>query len=249
VPAPPLRALIVGCTAAGLLLTGCGGGGGGKGAKQSPPAPVAPSATSAAAPPSHAPERVKSALLSAGEIASRVRAQPLTVEGLKQKAVPVCADSYTTLPGTPEIVARQFGPAGRYLGANYAQVAAIYQDAESATKAFSVVRQKATACKSKRHVPPRKVKGTKITTLAYDATWKQTVDTISGWTHIRGAEKRTYSPSLSTINVIYEDYDYAVQGNVVIAALYWERVKPTAAAGPIASRATKLLTKQLRKIT
>jgi hypothetical protein len=245
VPAARPRTLIVHFTTAGLLLTGCASGG--KDAKQSP-APVAPSAKSATPEPSHAPAQVKSALLSAGEIAARVRAQPLTVEGLKQKAVPVCADSYTALPAAPEIVARQFGPSGRYLGDNYAQVVAIYKDAESATKAFSAVQRKATSCKSKRHVPPKKIKGTKVTTLAYDATWKQTADTISGWTHIRGAEKRTYPPSLSTINVIYEVYDYTVQGNVVIAALYWERVKPTASAGPIASRATKLLTKQLHKI-
>jgi hypothetical protein len=245
VPVSQPRALIVYFTTAGLLLTGCASGG--EDAEQSS-APVAPSTTSAAPEPSHAAERVKSALLSAGEIASRVRAQPLTVEGLKQKAVPVCADAYAALPATPEIVARQFGPAGRYLGANYAQVVAIYKDAESATRAFSAVQRKATSCKSKRHVPPRKIKGTKITTLAYDATWKQTTDTISGWTHIRGAEKRTYPPSLSTINVIHEVYDYTVQGNVVIAALYWERVKPKAAAGPIASRATRLLTKQLEKI-
>jgi hypothetical protein len=245
VPVSRPRALIVGFTSAGLLLTGCASGG--EDAKQSP-APVAPSGTSATPEPSHAAARVKSALLSSGEIGSRVKAQPLTVEGLKQKAVPVCADSYTALPATPEIVARQFGPAGRYLGANYAQVVAIYKDAESATKAFSALQQKATACKSKRRVPPRKIKGTKITTLAYDATWKQTADAVSGWTHIRGAEKRTYSPSLSTINVIHEVYDYALQGNVVIAALYWERVKPKAPAGPIATRATRLLTKQLQKI-
>ncbi len=244
-PFSPPRALIVTCTTAGLLLTGCASGG--EDAKRSS-APVAPSPASATPIPSHAAERVKSALLSADEIASRVRSQPLTVEGLKQKAVPVCADAYTTLPGSAEIIARQFGPAGRYLGDNYAQVVAIYNDAESAKKAFSAIQRKATACKSKGHVPPRKIKGTKITTLAYDATWKQTTDTISGWTHIRGAEKRTYSPSLSTINVIHEVYDYAVQGNVVIAALYWERVKPTASAGPIASRATRLLTKQLQKI-
>lgn len=226
-----------------LLLTGCGGGGDGSVKAPHTVRPKDPQAAIA-----YTAQHVKSALLSAGDISPSTRETALTILGLTKGSVPSCADSIVRLPAGTGTAARQFGPPDpRYTGENYAVLAAVYPDAASASAAFGRVRAAFLACEDKRQVQAKKVHHDQ-TTLAYDETWTRTTDGVAGWTHLRGFEKRTYSPNLSVINVEYQAYDYALRGNAVISTLYWKRGKPSMSADPVAKQATALLTRQLAKI-
>ncbi len=226
-----------------LLLTGCGGA---KAPHRAAPAPKDSRATAAV---TYTAQHVKSALLSAGDIGSTTRETALTILGLTKGSVPSCADSIVKLPAGADTAARQFGPPDpRYTGENYAVLAAVYPDAASASAAFGRVRSAFLACKDKRHVQAKKVHHDQ-TTLPYDETWTRTTDSTAGWTHLRGFEKRTYSPNVSVINVEYQAYDYALRGNAIISTLYWKRGKPSMSADPVAKQATVLLTRQLTKIS
>lgn len=230
----------------GLLLGGCGGHGNVKRlpAGSPPPKTAAPSTPQ----PSYGPDEVTSSLLEPKDIGPGMRRQAATIKGIKNKSAPSCSDSSIKLPGKPQITARQFGPvSSRYLGINYAYTAAVYDDGESATQAFDAIKMKVNACPSRRHIPAKKLPGN-IVAIQHDDTWKVTEDTLSGWTHIRGFEKHVEPPSSGILNVYFVSYDYASRGNAVISSVYFERVKRTASGDPVAMRATKLLTKQLKKI-
>jgi hypothetical protein len=233
----------VGLAMAAAPVAGCGG---------HSPKPSAPSTTAHTSatptPVVYAPEHVKSSLLAAHDVDSRTHNAPVTLVGLGKSSVPSCADTSIKLPAGAQIVVRQYDPSdSRSSAPTYASLAAVYPDAAAASPAFALIRSKVSACPGKQHVKSKRLKNKQFT-LAYDETWKTTTDTVSGWTHIRGFEKLTYSAAASIINVIYEVHDYAVRGNTVLATAYLKRVKPSAAEGPIARQATTLLTKQLAKI-
>jgi hypothetical protein len=242
---PRLCALPASLTLLAMSLTGCGGGS----SKNTHPAASTPSASASATPTpvSYTAQHMKSSLLTAHDIGSGTRSTSLTIVGFNRSAVPSCADSIIKLPGRPSTAAHQYGPPDpRYTGENYAVLGAVYPDATSAASAFAGMRSKVSACPGKQHVRSKKV-GANQATLPYDQTWRTTTDSTAGWTHVRSFEKRTYSPSVSVINVEYQAYDYALHGNAVIASLYWKRVKPSASGDPVAKQATALLTKQLAK--
>lgn len=227
-----------------LLLGGCGGGGG-QHARSAAPATASRTSTPAV---TYTPQHVEGALLRAHDIGSTTRSTPLTILGLTEGSVPSCADTIVRLPGRPGTAATQFGPPDpRYTGENYAVLAAVYPDAASASEAFGRVRAAVTACPGERHIGAKKIRHQQ-TTLAYDETWTRTADTVQGWTHLRGFEKRTYSPDLSIINIEYQAYDYALRGNAVISTLYWKRGKPSMTPGPVTRQASTLLARQLTRI-
>lgn len=240
-----LRAWHVSLALMAVAVVGCGGGHTKtQTADSSPPA----SASATATPVSYTPEHVKSSLLTADDVGSGTRTLPVTITGFKKNTVPSCADTAISLPGKPSTTAHQFGPPDpRSSAPNYAEQAAVFPDAASAASAFAHVKSTISACPGKQRVRSKKL-GRNQVTLPYSTTWKTTTDSMSGWTHVQGFEKRTYSPSASIINVIYETYDYAYRGNALIASLYLKRVKPAAAGDPVTKQATALLAKQLAKI-
>jgi hypothetical protein len=230
----------------GLLVGGCGGSGD---VKQPPAGSPSKTAAAPSTPrPSYGPDEVASSLLQPKEIGPGAKRLAATIKGIKEKGAPSCSDSSIKLPGRPQLIARQFGPeSSRYVGSNYAYIAAIYDDGESAAQAFDAIKSKVNACPSKRHVPAKKLPGNLIA-VQHDDTWKVTEDNLSGWTHIRGLEKKVEPPSSGIYNVRFISYDYVIRGNAVFSSVYFERVKRTASGDPVAKRATKLLTKQLQKI-
>jgi hypothetical protein len=161
-----------------------------------------------------------------------MRERPARVQGLEEGEAPSCYLSSIELPGSPELVIRQFTtPDGN----------------TSATGAYEAIKSKTKKCPAKNRTKSRKLPNNRVT-LAHDDTWKVTEDQLSGWRHIRGIEKNVYPPSTSIINVYHIYFDYAVRGNVVIASVYWQRTKPSQSSEPIEKKATEVLTKQLQKI-
>ncbi|HEY0688226.1 MAG TPA: hypothetical protein VGD71_04230 [Kribbella sp.] len=242
------RALALSAGLALVVVTaaGCGGGH----ARKTPTSPPASAARTSATPTpvSYAAQHVKSSLLTAHEVDTRTHAAPVTLLGFGKAKVPSCADTSITLPAGPDTTAHEFDPSdSRSSVAAFVELAAVYRDAASAASAFAHVKSKVSACPDKQHVGSKKASGKQFM-LAYDDSWKTTADEVSGWTHVRGFEKLTYSASASIINIIYEVHDYAAHGNAVISTVYLKRVKPSAAEGPIAKQASALLTRQLAKI-
>ncbi len=236
------RARVLAAVLAVTMVAACGG------PAHKPSGKVPTSQASPVAPVSYTAEHIKGALLRAGDVASGVHGEPVTFTGFAKDTVPSCADTKIALPGNPATTAQQYGPSDtRSSAPGYAQQAAVFPDAAEATKAFAQITAKIAKCPGTQHVASKKLSAKQIT-LPYAATWKTTTDTVNGWRHLQGFEKRTYSPSSSIINVIYEVYDYAERGNVIIASLYLKRVKPSAAGDPAAKAATGLLTEQLTKI-
>jgi hypothetical protein len=228
----------------GLVLGGCGGRGD---AKQSPAESPPKAAEPNTSQPSYELKEITSSLLEPKDIGPGVERQAATIEGIKDSGAPSCAGSAIRLPGKPQLTARQFGPRSRYSGVYYAYTVAVFNDGESAAQAFDAIKKKVNACPSKRHVPAKRLPRN-IVTISHDDTWKVTEDTLSGWTHVRGFEKHMEPPSSGVLNVFFASYDYVIRGNAVISSLYFERVRRTASGDPIAKRATKLLTRQLREI-
>lgn len=244
-PIPRTHVLFVGLI---LVIAGCSDGPAKKGDSSSPARNISPT-LSASPGPSYTALKLKSFLLTAGDISSKVTRQPVNIPGLKQRQIAICSVTPVTLPGDPQLVTHQFGnPDSRYTGANYFQRVAIYTDAASAMKAFQTVQARIRKCPAKHHVPAKPVAGTKAVLLEHDDTWKSTSDVLRGWTHTNGFEKHVEPPSSSIINVFYISYDYAVRGNVLLTSFYYERVKPSAAGAPIARRSSAVLAKQLTKI-
>lgn len=241
-PTSRLRTLVAGISLSGFILAGCGGGGEPK--EPRPTTPAQPSATPA---PSYDSKRIKSSLLSTKDLDFKASPQSPNFPGPDKGAAPSCSLTRISLPGKPMKFAQQFGSsASRFTDPNYNQVVVVYPDAAAANDAFTAIKKKLDACPAKRHVPAKRISGNRIT-LSHDDTWKLSEDTLAGWSHLRGFEKHVEPPSTSVINVYYLIYDYAMRGNVVIASVYWQRVKPKASGDPIAKRATALLTRQLQR--
>jgi hypothetical protein len=191
---------------------------------------------------------VASSLLKAKDVGSRVASEQLSVSALKDYGIPSCSDSIIALSGKPQVAVHQYGTTGnRYHGEDYGQLLAVYSDAAAASNEFAIVKTKSAQCPAKRHIASKRLPGN-VFTVEHDDTWTVTSDTISSWSHLRGFEKHVEPPSSSIYNVFYISYDYAVRGNVFLATVYFQRVKPSASGAPIAQKATKLLTKQLTQI-
>jgi hypothetical protein len=241
------RSLVTCLAAVAVVAIGCGGGDGAKKEKQSA-GPTAASSQPSTPPPTFGVDHVRTSLLPPKDVASGVKPQAPTYPGLTEAAVPGCSASSIALPGRPKTLGRQLETEKRgYTGTHYIQLVAVYPDADAASGAMARVRTKAKACPAKRHFPGKRL-GEKRFSIEHTDTWTVTEDVIAGWTHIRGFEKHVEPPSTSKYNVFYDVYDYAVRGNVVMASLYWERVKPTVQGQQIAKEATTVLTKQLQEI-
>lgn len=238
IPAPFLAAALL---LAGPALAACGGE---RAAARRTPASGNPR-TPATAAPVYPPRRVGAALLSAGDIGRGVTEIPLGTPALARHAVPSCSLAIIEPTGRPDIVAHEFG-ATHYTGAHFGQISLTYPDAAAASSMFGVIRTRTAACPATRHVsltaPGRSV------AIAHDDTWRISEDGVLGWTRLRGFEKDVYPPSSSVLNVLYIAYDYVARGNVVIASMYWERVRPNVSGGTVADTATRLLTRQLTKL-
>jgi hypothetical protein len=235
------QAIVVSVAMAAALTSACGH-------SDKTPAAAATPAAATPTPVTYAARHVKSSMLTAHDVDARTHTAPVTLVGLGTTSVPSCADRSVRLPGGADTVVHEFDPSdSRSSAPTYAELAAVYPDAASATSAFALIRSKASACPGKQHVRSRKLKGKQFT-LAYDETWKTTTDSVTGWTRVRAFEKLTYSASASIINIIYEVHDYAVRGNALIATAFLKRVKPSAAEGPIAAQASTLLSRQLTKL-
>lgn len=239
------RAFVPALVAVGVVLAGCGGGDGHKTAGSASPTARRTSASPAPS-PSYAPGRVKTALLSAGDIDSHVASVPPSTPALQRRAVPSCSLSAIKPSGRPDVVVRQFR-ASRYSGANFGQISLTYPDAAAASAMFATIQAKVRACPGRRHVPQKTLPGGAIA-LTHDDTWQTSDETTPGWAHVRGTEKTTISPSSSVINVFYRIYDYVSRGNVILVSMYWERVAPKASADKVSRKATALLTKQLARL-
>lgn len=234
-----LSLLALACT---LTLISCSD----KKDKAAPPTPSR-STSASTLPPSYSSAQIKGGLLSSREIGSDVREIKVAVEALKDRRAPMCSLSDVTLPGKPEIITRQFTNRAKVRGEiKYAQLVARYDSPNDATGAFGSLRDKARSCPSRKRIPAKKIREN-FTLFSHDDTWKTNERPVEGWTHLRGLEKQEFARSLSKFNIFHYMYDYAVQGNVVIATLYWERAEPGQPESPISERATELLTKQLRK--
>ncbi len=232
--------------AATVAATGCGGGA----KKQERQADR--QATTAASTPSPTPtfgvDHVRTSLLPPKDVASDVKPQAPTFPGLTEAGAPGCSASTVSLPGRPKTIGRQLETSKRgFTGTHYIQLIAVYPDSPAANAAMVKVRTKVKACPAKKHFPGKRL-GNRRFSIEHTDTWTVTEDAIASWTHIRGFEKHVEPPRTSRFNVFYDVYDYAVRGNVVVATLYWERVKPTTAGQKIAEEATAVLTKQLQKI-
>lgn len=229
--------------AAVLLPAGCGGGHG--------PAPRTPTATATApaspAPPTYTAAQVTASLPTARQIGPRVARITPDIPAFRRNAVPSCSLSVIEPSGHPSVTVREFSP-GQYKGTNFGQTVLTYPDAATAAAMFATIRAKTAACPAKRHIVQKTVAGGRRFVVTHDDTWRTAQDTVLGWAHVRGTEKDVYPPSSSIINVILFAYDYARRGNVVIASMYWERVKPSASETAVAGQATRLLTAQLRKL-
>ncbi|XVQ12693.1 hypothetical protein ACQP1W_09095 [Spirillospora sp. CA-255316] len=235
------RALSVSLAIAALLLSACSN------EPDKAPAAAKPSQTTPAPPPNYPAAQVKAGLLSPQEIGRSIREIPAAIESLQHRQVPMCSLSGVKLQGDPELTIRQYtNPAKGSGEVKYAQLVARYGDAQKAGSAFRELRQRATSCPPKKHVPAKKVRENFVI-FAHEDTWKTSEGTIAGWQYLRGAEQQTYPASASKVNVLHLMHDYAVRGNVVVATVYWERTEPKKSGEPIARRATELLTKQLQK--
>jgi hypothetical protein len=244
------RSFVLQLTAAAMVATACGGGHGaatkdraqatGPGAAPRPGTP----------PPTFKADHIRSALLPPHDVAAGAKLVAPTFPGLTEASVPGCSASAFRLPGRPKTLARQLraiAKRGGFTGTAYIQLVALYPDATAAANAMEAVRGKVKACPAKRHFPAERREKRQIA-LSHTDTWTITEDTTAGWRHVRGFEKHAEPPSSGQFSVFYDVYDYAVRGNVVIATLYWERVKPATSGQKIADRATAVLTKQLQKI-
>lgn len=239
----PLRARAVLLSAA-LVLAGCGGG---HGPARRTPAATGTTAAASPPPPAYAAGRVKAALLSPRQIDPNIGPIPLSTPALKRHAVPSCSLSVIAPSGATDVTVREFSP-GHYEGTNFGQAAVTYPDAAGAAAMFATIRAKTAACPAKRHIAQKTLAGGRKFVVTHDDSWRTTQDTVLGWTHVRGFEKDVYPPSSSVINVILIAYDYVRRGNVVIASMYWKRVKPKASETAIADQATRLLTDQLKRL-
>jgi hypothetical protein len=241
-----LRSLMCLAVATLVLGGGCGGDGGEAPKKTAPSTP--PAKPQPSPPPTFSDDHIRASLLPPKDVAADVKPQAPTYPGLTSAEAPACSVSSVRLPGKPKTMGRQLGNSKKnYTGAHLIQLIAVYPDAEEAADALTKVRAKAKACPAKRHFPAKRTSEKKFT-IAHTDTWTFTEDSVAGWTHIRGFEKRQEPPSSSIYNVFYSAYDYASRGNVVVTSLYWERAKPTTPGKRIADKATKVLTKQLQKI-
>jgi hypothetical protein len=240
-----MRSLVIYPAFAALVLGGCGGDG--ESARQdaaAPPATPRPSTP----PPTFDVDHVKTSLLPPKDVARDVRPQAPTFPGLTEAGVPSCSASSIRLSGKPQTIGRQLETSKRgYTGTHFIQLIAIYPAAPEAAGAMAKIRAKVKACPAKRHFPSKRL-GERRFSVSHTDTWTVTEDAVAGWTHIRGFEKHVEPPTTSRFNVFYDVYDYAVRGNVIVASLYWERVKPTTPGQRIAQQATKVLTKQLQMI-
>jgi hypothetical protein len=194
----------------------------------------------------YALDDVRTALIGPQEVGRHVRTQPPRFPGLTRAGAPMCSASTIRLPGSPTTLGRQLEASPRgYLGAHYIQLVAVYASPASASRALARIGARAAGCPRKRHLPGKRI-NKRLYTLDHTDTWRLTRDTIGGWRHLRGFEKRVEPPSSSRYNAFYDVYDYVHKGNLLIASLYWERVEPTATPGTtIATRATRVLHKQL----
>ncbi|HEU5158024.1 MAG TPA: hypothetical protein VFU43_13595 [Streptosporangiaceae bacterium] len=239
--------VVVGLAVAALGVTGCGGDGD-KAEGAAPSDRPAASAATSAPPPTFDIEHVRKSLLPPKEVAGDVKPQAPTFPGLTEAGAPGCSASTFSLPDRPKTIGRQLETSKRgFTGTHYIQLVAVYPDAAGAAAGMDRLRAKAKACPAKKHFPGKRL-GERRFSIEHTDTWTLTEDTIAGWTHVRGFEKHVEPPRTSRFNVFYDVYDYAVRGNVVIATLYWERVKPTTPGERIADKATTVLTKQLQKI-
>lgn len=241
----PAARLAAGLLGAALVLTGCGGGP--RTAGHRPVATGATAKASASPTPAYAAGRVTSSLLTARQIDPRIGPVALTTPALKRHAVPSCSLSVIEPSGDPAVTVREFA-SSRYTGANYGQAALTYRDAGAAAAMFAAIRAKTAACPAKRHVAQKTLAGGRKFVITHDDTWRTGQDTVLGWAHVRGLEKDVYPPSSTVINVIIIAYDYIQRGNVVLASMYWKRVKPGASENVVADQATRLLTAQLNRL-
>lgn len=233
-------------TLCALALSGCGGHSA-RQERQRAGHAAAPAGSSSSG-PVLSTGHVRASLLPAREVAPDVQPRALTFPGLTRAAVPGCSASAISLPGQPETIGRQLEASPRgYGGTHYIQLIAVYPDTPAASRAIAKVRAAAAACPARRHFPARRL-GRRRFAVEHTDTWTVTEDTVAGWSHVRGFEKHVDPPSTSRLNVFCDVYDYAARGNILVATLYWERVKPTTPLQPIAGNATAVLTRQLQKI-
>ncbi|MFB4312775.1 hypothetical protein [Actinomadura sp. 21ATH] len=224
-----------------LVLTGCGSSDG-----KSAPKPSASTPTSKP-PPTYTAAQVERGLLAPAEIGSGVEQIRTVADVLKNGGVPICSLSAGKLDGSPQVTSRQFSnKADAKDEVKYTQVIARYDTPSNATAAFEALKTKAESCPPKQHVAPRKVREN-FTVYAHDDTWKLNEDRILDWRRIRGTEQQKYSASTTKYNIFHVFYDYAVQGNLIVATMYYERTEPKKSGDPIAKRATEVLTRQLQR--
>jgi hypothetical protein len=230
-------------------LTGCGGDDKPESATPTTSAPAAPAPNTTTPPPIYSAAQLKTRLLTAREVGSGQREIRIAADFLNRRRIPMCSLTELKPSGNPQLTTREFrnktNRPGDEIG--YYQLIARYDSPEDAGRAYSELRKKAKACPAKRRVPAKRVRAN-FTSLAHDDTWKVTEDTVAGWKHVRGYERREFSASATKANIFFFMYDYAVRGNVVLTSLYTERRDPGEPGEPVAKNATKTLTKQLEKL-
>ncbi|MBW8481442.1 hypothetical protein [Actinomadura parmotrematis] len=205
---------------------------------QSPPPP----------PPAYTVQQIKTGLIKAKEIKSDVKEIGVALDPFKEQQVALCSLSGLKLPGSPDILTRQFVNPDKGSGqVQYIQLIARFKDAESATKAFSSIQEKVEKCPPKKHIPAKKYKE-KYSLLPHDDTWTSSSNTIHGWRHISGTEKQTLPPSSTKFNVYHLAYDYVINGNLIIHSVYAARRPAKESGSDIEKKAGELLEKQLQKI-
>ncbi|MFC5749480.1 hypothetical protein [Actinomadura rugatobispora] len=239
-----LRLPAVMLTVSALAMTGCGGGD----EPKAPPRPSQAAPSTSAPPPVYTAEQVKRGLIGPGDIGSGIREIRTVADVLKDGGAPICSLTATRLQGDPQITTRQFS--SRASGKNevkYTQVLARYATAQAAAGSYEDLKKKARSCPAKRRVAAKKIRED-FTLYAHNDTWKVSEDTLAGWNRLRGTERQEYSASNTEYNIFHVMYDYAARGNLVVATMYYERTEPGKESGPIAERASGVLTKQLRKI-
>jgi len=209
-------------------------------------APTPSSHTTTTPPPHYSSEHIRRNLIPANKIANNLRKIKVIFQGAKDGNATSCSLSSVKFPGEPEVIARQFIKSGHPpTETHYVQLIARYENAQGADSAFQRIRSKSRSCPPKQNVPAKRTeRGT--TMLPHKDTWKTEEGMVSGWRHLRGHEQRVFPRSMTKYNVYFTMYDYAVRGNVIVCTYYSERREPGESGGPIAKRATEILTEQLQ---
>lgn len=191
-------------------------------------------------------EALKGSLLALPEITRNLKSQELGFEGLSRNSIPTCPDSLVTLSNHSVIELGQYADNSDPYSPRYARIVALYEDEKSAAGEFQKLRESINRCPASGNVQSKKVSKTKIT-LPYTFKWSARQADYRGFSAIHVTHSR-HANAAGRSDTIALALDYATRANVVLATIYWERLRPDEKSDAIEQSARKIIQKQLNKI-